>query len=156
MGNIDFSTEYIYSPDDIWNEGTYAITTDPGNVHRLAVSFRDHTNSKGYMMVVNGSIKKQTYFWKKFVPVKPDTIYILSGWVAHWSIENPAHLCFYINNNPISEFIVPYGAGEWHNFSFIWNSGGNREALIEICDSNILAPGNDFVLDDLYFSRVFQ
>ena len=51
-GNTGFSSDYTFSPGNIWDPATYDIVSDPNDSHNLATSFGDHTTGDGLMMVI--------------------------------------------------------------------------------------------------------
>ncbi len=161
-GNTGFTTGYGPGVGGAFglltNAGTYAITTNPHNVHNNFVNCVDHTpTGPGNMMVVNGSTVPNTQVWGQSVAVNPNTNYNFSTWVT--SVENitagnVSNLQFYINNVQIGPVFSPTLLGcDWQQFFETWNSGVSTTANISIVAQNI-SGNNDFALDDITFSSI--
>lgn len=161
-GNTGFTTGYGPGTGGTWgllsNASTYALTTNPHNVHNNFVNCADHTpTGPGNMMVVNGSTVPNTQVWGQVIGVNPNTNYNFSTWVtsvANISASDVAHLQFYINNVQIGPVFSPTLLGcDWQQFFETWNSGASTSASISIVAQNI-SGNNDFALDDITFSSV--
>jgi len=161
-GNTSFTTGYGPGTGGsfglLTNPSTYAITTNPHNVHNNFVNCVDHTpTGVGNMMVVNGSTVPNTQVWGQSVAVNPNTNYNFSTWVT--SVENitagnVSNLQFYINNVQIGPVFSPTLLGcDWQQFFETWNSGISTTANISIVAQNI-SGNNDFALDDITFSSI--
>ena len=154
-GAIGFTSEYAYSPADIWPEGTYAIVTDPYDLHALAHSFNDHTSGSGHMFAVNGSSVPGTIVWEETVSVIPNTTYDFAAYLATWQSTMytivPAELVFSINSSLLGDLTANTTPGVWDLFFTTWDSGSATSATIAIVDMNVSVGGNDFALDDMYF-----
>jgi gliding motility-associated-like protein len=156
-GNTGFTSDYIVGTGGTWgpisNPGTYLITTDATLAHSNFQSFADHSNS-GNMMVVNGSGTPNQSVWCQSIVVSPNTDYNFSTWVANCVTPVPL-LQFSINGSPLGGlFSPPAAVGLWTQFSAVWNSGSNANAVICIVNQNISPPGNDFALDDIFFQPI--
>jgi hypothetical protein len=152
-GNTGFSSDYTFSPGNIWGPGTYDIVTDPSNSHRLASSFGDHTTGSGNMMVVNGSTEAGLTLWFEPVPIDPGAYYTLSFWVASWFPTSPAFLDVLINGVSVGTVSPPGGdqVGTWTQFTANWLAGSADSATISIMGLNTEYGGNDFAIDDISF-----
>jgi len=64
-GNTGFTTQYVHNPSSIWNEGTYAVGTNPNAVHPNFGTWGDHTTGTGNYMIVNGSILPNRTIWQQ-------------------------------------------------------------------------------------------
>ncbi len=159
-GNTGFTTGYGPGVGGAFglltNAGTYAITTNPQNVHNNFVNCADHgTTGPGNMMVVNGSTTPNTQVWGQTIAVSPNMDYNFSTWVT--SVENVnaanvSHLQFYINGVQIGAVFSPTLTGcDWQQFFELWNSGAATSANISIVAQNI-SGNNDFAIDDISFS----
>ncbi len=156
--NTGFTSSYTYMPGpngSIYNEGTYAITTDASNNHPNFSCNQDHTTGSGYFMAVNGSGTPNTVVWEQTVSVTPNTDYEFSTWVMSLSPTSPAVLQFSINGVLLGE---PFNAASttcnWNMFFEDWNSGITNSATISIVNQNTAGNGNDFSLDDIKFRKV--
>lgn len=149
-GNTGFSSDYtngLY----IFEEQTYAITTNPSNNHSGATSYGDHTSGSGLMMAVNGSATAGDVIWGQTISVSAGTVYDFATYISSWSNENPAELDFSVNGFSIGGLDASSSTGIWELAFASWNSGANTTATIEIRNFNTNPSGNDFAIDDLYF-----
>lgn len=150
--NMGFTSDYIQNQSTIWNEGTYAITTDVNIQHPNLISLGH--GGVGSFMAVNGTGVANTEVWCEEITVIPNTLYDFSAWVTSTSPNNPAVLQFSVNGNLLS---TPFNASStvnsWNQFFATWNSGSNT--LVEICivNQNTILSGNDFGIDDISFHR---
>jgi gliding motility-associated-like protein len=155
-GNLGFTSQYLHNPTSLWNEGTYAVTNNPANVHPNFQPCSDHTGG-GQMMVVNGSSTPGENIWCQTVPVVPNTDYAFSAWVASVISASPAQLQFSINGQLVGNI---YNASSatciWEQFFEVWNSGNTGVATICIVNQNTQPSGNDFALDDISFSPLCE
>lgn len=137
------------------NAGTYAITTNPRNVHNNYSIFGDHTTGTGNMLVANGDTIPNVNLYCQTVAVVPNTNYVFSTWVASCVPSSPAVLQFIFNGIQVgANFSAPAIAATWSQFTQIWNSGSNTSATICILDQNILVSGNDFAIDDISMREI--
>jgi gliding motility-associated-like protein len=156
----NFITEYIPGTGGTWglisNAGQYAISTSPSNVHDNFIFCADHTSGSGNMMIANGASTGNTIVWEQTVTVTPNTNYIFSMWQS--SVENttaPSQLRLFINNDTVSALQVCSNTGcLWTQTSGVWNSGSNTSATLKIINFTLLESGNDFALDDIFFSPI--
>ena len=160
-GNTGFTSNYtngtVMGPWGLLsNPGQYAVTTNPNAVHVNFNTFGDHTTGAGNMLVCNGASNPNDIVWSQTITVVPNTNYNFSAWIA--SVENTtqanaAQMQFSINNNLIGAVTTaPLMSGLWSNFAVAWNSGTVTTAVITIVDQNVSSGGNDFALDDIFFS----
>lgn len=170
-GNSGFTSEYTYryvGQNGLGNpccgvlsaEGTYAVNTNPRNVHTNFSSFGDHTSGSGQMFIVNGSPTNNVIAWTQNIPVIANTDYVFSVWVTSASPANPAQLQFSINGNQLGTTIIPAGTadGTWQYFTTTWNSGNvsGNNIPIALVNKNTVANGNDFAIDDIVFAPVYR
>ena len=153
-GNTGFYSEYSYSPGNYWPEGVYGIDTNPQNGHGLFSSFGDHTYGEGRMMVVNGTGTENTVVWGQGgIAVAQNTDYTFSFWLGSAYPTSPAILATRINGMWQSPDANANGdTPGWTQFSYVWNSGLNTSATVELINRNLEFSGNDFVLDDISLS----
>lgn len=154
QGNTGFSSDYTYSPNDLFPEATYAVLADPNTAHSAFVG-SDHTSGTGLFMACNGSGTLGDLVWCSTVQVIPNTNYNFSTWISSLVTNNPAQLQFTINGVPIGPTIIaPNAQNVWEQFFAIWNSGSNTTANICITNLNTATGGNDFGLDDIVFETI--
>ncbi|RZA00582.1 MAG: hypothetical protein EOP47_13560 [Sphingobacteriaceae bacterium] len=170
-GNTGFTSQYTYryvGQNGLGNpccgvlsaEGTYAVDSNPRNVHTNFSSFTDHTNGSGNMLIVNGSPTNNVTVWTQNIPIIANTDYVFSVWVTSASPANPAQLQFSINGSQLGTTIIPAAVanGTWQYFTTTWNSGNVSGLSIPIAlvNKNIVANGNDFAIDDIVFAPVYR
>ncbi len=154
-GNTGFSSEYTYNATTIWNEGTYAVTTDANLVHANLIGLGH--GGTGNFMAINGTGTLNEEVWCQDVVVEPNTNYDFSTWVSSISPINPASLQFSIDGDPLGAvFNAPATTGNWIQFNATWFSG--TATTIEICitNQNTNLNGNDFGIDDIEFIAYCQ
>lgn len=170
-GNTGFTSQYTYRqvgqnvPGNpccgvLSAEGTYAVDTNPRNVHTNFSSFGDHTSGSGQMLIVNGSPTNNLTVWTQNITVIANTDYVFSVWVTSASPANPAQLQFSINGSQLGTTIVPAAVadGTWQYFTTTWNSGNTsgNNIPIALVNKNTVANGNDFAIDDIVFAPVYR
>lgn len=154
QGNTGFTSGYLYSPGNLWAEGTYDVVSNPQSVHANFNPCPGHGGS-GQMMVVNGAGTPGIDVWCTSVPVTPNTEYVFSVWGASVLPTSPAILQFSINNSLLgSSFTLPGTSCVWRQFFATWNSGSSSSADICLVNQNTILSGNDFAIDDILFSEV--
>lgn len=171
-GNSGFSSAYTYvnnttnpppSGCTTWGllscPGYYTITTNPSLGHNNFSSFGDHTTGSGNMLVCNGATNANIAVWCQTIPVIPNTTYNFSAWVSNVdpfsSSTSLADLRFQVNSVQIgTQFSPVLSTGVWTQFNATWNSGSNTSANICIMNQSLVGGGNDFAIDDIYFSPI--
>lgn len=158
-GNGGFTTSYTYMPDlpgvqnELWNEGTYTVVSNPNFVHSNFSPCTDHGGG-GDMMVVNGAASLQQV-WCQTISVTPNTDYIFEAYATSVEPSSPAILQFAIDGVLLgSPFGLGGGTCNWQQFYATWNSGGSTNVQICITNQNTAASGNDFALDDIFFGEL--
>lgn len=152
-GYTGFSSGYSFISSGICQQpGTFGLRTNPQSFNPNYGLFGDHTTGTGYMMLVDGSPTANTTVWQETVTVSPNTPYSFSCWAAPSYAANYPTLHFTVNSAALgSDLTLSGSAGNWQEFSSIWNSGAATSALIRIVDTSTVwnAYGNDFALDDI-------
>jgi gliding motility-associated-like protein len=160
------STSYTYSSADFPNDGSYTIentTNTPGTWWTTT----DHTgNAGGYMMVVNASVSKTDYFYKREVDgLCGGTKYQFSAWVGNLLKSrdlSPPNITFSIEKLD-GTVIQSYTTGtialqtsgfKWIQYPFDFTLPADvSDIVIKMTNnSNGGAPANDLALDDITFS----
>jgi gliding motility-associated-like protein len=157
LGNVDFTSEYIYDPASIWDPGTYAVVSDAGDVHPNFFCSSDHTSGNGLMMCVNGASTPNVEVWTtELQNIDANAEYEFGTWVSSLSPISPAVLQFRINDELLgSPFNASFLPCSWNQFFEEWESGDTTKATISIINQNTASNGNDFSLDDISFAEVF-
>lgn len=152
QGNTGFTSDYTQAFPNIL-EAQYWVDNNPTAWNGGLNACTEHTSGTGKMMMVNGSATIGAKVWSQTVNITPNTNYVFSVWVQSLAALNPANLRFSINNlvlgNNISAGAV---ACQWSSFYTVWNSGNSSTAVITIVNNNTVAAGNDFAIDDIFFS----
>ncbi|MBX7093925.1 MAG: gliding motility-associated C-terminal domain-containing protein, partial [Flavobacteriales bacterium] len=152
-GNTGFNSDYIFT-NNTQPEGTYYVATDASISHPSFVG-SDHTTGTGNFMIVNGSGTPNSSVWCQTISVQPNTDYVFSTWVSTLAPGSPALLQFSINGTALgTPFQAPAGTNQWIEFYTTWNSGASTTAVICIVNQNTTLGGNDFGLDDIFFSAI--
>ncbi|HOZ70212.1 MAG TPA: gliding motility-associated C-terminal domain-containing protein [Chitinophagaceae bacterium] len=152
LGNTGFTSQYFYTANNT-TEGEYYVGNNPSSWYFAHFGCGDHTTGTGNMLLVNGSPQPDAEVWKTTVTVSPNTNYTFSTWICSISVPNPAKLAFSINGNAIGGLITASQPScNWFQFYTTWNSGNATSAVISIINKNTILFGNDFALDDIFFS----
>ncbi|NLA23436.1 MAG: hypothetical protein GX879_00560, partial [Bacteroidales bacterium] len=153
LGNVGFYSDYNYS-SNLVPEGNYMIGGNPRDYHSNFATCNDHTpGNPSMMMVVNGAPTANQKIWCQDVAVIPNTDYVFSTWLTSVHPTNPAILQFSINGELLgSPFAATATTCQWNQFYATWNSGSETMITICIVNQNTIAAGNDFAIDDIFFS----
>ena len=159
QGDYWFYSDYIYySPGTVpasGVQGAYGIVTNPSSWFTPFSPCPDHTAGTGTrnMLVADGSTTGTTKVWYPPAPITviPGKNYTFSYFLAAVVTGGPAKLEVLINNVSIGPVAsAPGSPCVWEEHSYIWNSGTNTTATINIIDRETFG-NNDFAIDDLYF-----
>lgn len=154
LGNTGFNSDYIYSTSSN-AEGQYWIGATPSAWQPNFANCSDHTSGSGNMMVINGATVANKKIWSQIISVTPNTDYQFSLWTSSLESASPAVLHFLINNADLGNSMqLSTTSCQWKRYSVRWNSGNNTIANIAILDSNLIASGNSFAIDDVFFGEV--
>jgi hypothetical protein len=150
----------VSNPYNAWNESTYAVGANSDLYHDLWANVPAPGGSGIYLIVngnsldgdpaVTGSLPLTV--WEQTVTVTPDTLYEFSALAANIYGANPATLDFYANSVLLGPAFTVGAAGttgDWNPFSAIWYSGSSTSVVLKIVDTNFIASGNDFGVDDI-------
>lgn len=162
QGNTGFVSDYTYvapTIDALFLTGLYTITDDIGKVHSMhPLGGYDHTygDGRGHSMAFNGGNDPSKRVWTITIDnITPNTTYVFSAWVMAWADGNLAQLQFSVNGEVLGGVVSPSG-GEymWTQLYTYWNSGNATNATITLLDFQTAGGGNDFAIDDIFFSEV--
>lgn len=157
QGNVGFTSDYLYSPNNLVPEGVYAITTNPSIQHSGFAPCGDHTSGSGNMMAVNGAGIPNQRVWCQTVNVNPNTDYVFITWATSLHPSSPAILQFSANNILLgNSFQLSPVSCQWAQFYAVWNSGNASSANFCIVNQNTVLGGNDFALDDIFLAEVCE
>ncbi|WP_428327507.1 gliding motility-associated C-terminal domain-containing protein [Mucilaginibacter sp.] len=160
------TTSYSYTSADFPNDGSYTIETTT-NTPNTWWTTTDHTgNTGGYMMVVNASLSKTDYFYKREVDnLCGGTTYQFSAWIGNllrYNDISPPNITFSIETTD-GTVIQSYTTGsiarqtsgfKWIQFPFNFTLPATVSNIIIKMTNNSSggAPANDLALDDITFS----
>ncbi|PZX17227.1 OmpA family protein [Breznakibacter xylanolyticus] len=146
--NKSFASDYLYHKSE--GAGHYSIVTD------AAIFSNEYFRGKGdgFFMAVDGAAGVNKTVWKQLINVKKNTNYFFSCWVNTLNVSTgpPAVLQFSINGKLLDKpFHCPNQLHKWEQFSVLWNSGNEENAVVRIVSQNPHLHGNDFGLDCIKF-----
>ena len=152
LGNVGFTTDYIFSKGDIGGAQWYDVLNNPAQGRPRDInppSYTDHTSGKGLMMAANGAVSPNKVVWAQTVDVVPGKSYDFSMWISSWYAGNPAKLDIQFNGVSIGAPVAPSSVGPWAQFKTVWNSGASNQVVIKIIETGRADIGSDFALDDI-------
>jgi len=154
LGNTGFTSTYKQATPNV-TEGQYFVGKNPKNWNVNFDNCVDHTTGNGNFMLVNGAPIANEIVWSQTINVVPNTNYAFSTWIENLATLNPAVVQFAINGVQLGNTISAGGTScQWKQFYTTWNSGISTTATISIINKNLIKDGNDFALDDIFFSQV--
>ncbi|WP_162276896.1 gliding motility-associated C-terminal domain-containing protein [Mucilaginibacter pedocola] len=159
------TTSYTYSSNDFPSDGSYTIENTTAGAGNVWWSGTDHTgNTGGYMMVVNASVSKTDYFYKRTVhALCSNTKYQFSAWVVNLLRSrdiSPPNITFSIETTggtTIQSFntgdISLKSSYQWVQYAFNFTlPAGVSDVVIKMSNNSAGgAPANDLAIDDIVF-----
>ena len=159
-GTDGFSSDYVYVSEAgnyaLVEEGRYTIGTSPRDYHIDFIVHGDHTTGTGNMLIVNGSIDNSKYVWKKKFNVQKGMSYEFSAWFLNVCMSNVLDknmIEYNINGIPITGAYDITENG-WDRFIGTFTATETGSIEIKIRSQSSEAGGNDFAIDDIYFSHL--
>ncbi len=156
FGNYGFESEYTYTPVSTFAQGYYAIFTNPLEFNIGFVDCVDHSSSSdGLMMVIDGATNEDVDVWCQTVDVFPGRNYSFSAWITNIFQPDPSQ--FQLSVNGVQQGAIYQIDAElcnWQLFSENWYSSNNTQANICITNPNTISFGNDFAIDDIFFTMI--
>lgn len=162
LGNVQFNSDYTFSPLNNNVEGQYTVGTNPFQWNPFLISTGDHTSGSGNNMFVgNGAPINQKVWFSSEIAVTPRTDYFFEAWVMNVCCNpnfgqsnptqavNPAVLSFYANDILLGTRSTN-NLGIWEGLSTTWNSETSTQVTLVLRNANLGATGNDFVIDDIF------
>jgi hypothetical protein len=160
-GNSSFASDYVFAPLSNTTEAQYTVRANPSPWNQFFISAADHTpDANGLMFVGNGSpIPGQQVWVASGIPVVQNQAYFFEAFVMNVccipsfgggpSAVNPAILSFYANDVLLGTRSTGL-LGVWEGLSTQWNSGASTTVTLKLLNSNTVARGNDFAVDDVF------
>jgi len=154
-GNTGFRSDYLYSTSGCSYRQYMVIDDSKDAAPRYFFSMADHTTGAGNMMVVDGGSRKGDAVFEDTVNVVAGEKYSFSVWMAsiHLQYQNPPYLRFMVNDEPLGVLDAD-SLPVWRQFYTIWEADVSGEVIVRIENENTESQGNDFVLDDIQFSKI--
>jgi len=154
-GTSGFFSDYGYSTSNTSGaQFAYGVVDNPKSWFTDFIVSKDHSGI-GKMLVADGATTPNKVIWSQSLPVEINHLYTFSFWAQNLVANSPAQFQVLINGTAIivSPISATNGATSgWTQVIGTWNSNSETIATIKIIDSNIIASGNDFALDDISFS----
>lgn len=153
-GNSGFTSQYTYSPGDLFPADTYDVASDPNADNGAWPSISAAPgNGSSNMLIVNGGNVGTNIVWSEAVLVTPNTNYDFSTYLANLYYASPATLEFSANGNALgTTFTAGPNVGSWEQFFATFNSGANSSVTLSLVDTNTAGYGNDFAMDSVCFA----
>jgi hypothetical protein len=144
--------------------GFYGRTTDPALMNSTYNSGGDHTTGTGNMMVFDGSLLSNRFFWTTgntggaIGGFTTGTTYIFSFWIKSVSDEVTSDDAtrasigiFFVNANNINpsnqNFLAPLPSEGWVNIQYSFVAAADN-VMVRLKTNNPGPIGNDFAIDD--------
>lgn len=151
-GNTGFTTSYTNNQSSIWNEGTYAVGTNPNAVHPNFGSWGDHTTGSGNYMMVNGATSGTRNLWTQSVAFPPGIQVTIDFWMLTMATP-PGSLRLQVNGAVVGPiFTTPNSVGTWQNYSATFTSSTTGNTQVRLLTLSNASSGNDFGLDDIRYT----
>jgi gliding motility-associated-like protein len=151
------------------NPGFYARTTNPALMNATYNASGDHTTGTGNMMVFDGSLLSNRFFWTTgntggaIGGFTAGTTYVFSFWIK--SVSNAVTSddatrasigIFFVNANNINpanqNFLAPLPSEGWVNVQYSFVATANN-AMVRLKTNTPGPVGNDFAVDDFSISE---
>lgn len=144
--------------------GFYARTTNPVLMNSTYISGGDHTSGTGNMLIVDGSLLSNRFFWTTgstggaIGGFTAGTTYTFSFWIRSVSNEvtddastRASIGLFFVNANSINpanqNFLAPLPSEGWVNVQYSFVAAANN-VMVRLKTNNPGPIGNDFAVDD--------
>ncbi len=149
-GFSGFTSEYIFNPGtnlDGLGQGWFNIDVQSPNL------WTNCSSPDGLMMVMNAATVTNVNVYCTDVSINPNSTYIFSADVMN--INNPPPILqFSINGDLLGSSFTGGSPCAVEQFYETWQSESNSTATICVVNQNTAASGNDFALDNIFFSEL--
>ncbi|MFD0779022.1 hypothetical protein ACFQZF_11565 [Flavobacterium myungsuense] len=153
--NSGFYSDFINTPLSAnLTQFDYGITTNPNLWNPAFITSTDRSGT-GKMFVAKGATFANKTIWSQTVLVDKSKSYTFEFYAQNLVATSVATFRVLINGVPIT--ITPLSAANsgfsgWTRIFGTWSSGTATTAKIQIINTNISLPGNDFAIDDISFA----
>lgn len=153
----------INPPNGTGTPGFYTRTTDPFLMNSTYISGGDHTTGTGNMLVFDGSLLSNRFFWTTgntggaIGGFTAGTTYTFSFWIKSVSNEvaddetRASIGIFFVNANNINpvnqNFLAPLPADGWINVQYSFVATADN-VMVRLKTNNPGPVGHDFAVDD--------
>lgn len=152
-------TDYHYLGVAFPEDGYYTLSKLSGKAWGNA-TLVDHTNGKGYFMIVNASYGKDEFYRERVTGLVPGLHYTLSAYIANLSPAEALkpNVLFGISDATTGALLGSLSTGEinntaWQQYSFTFVAT-TTAADILLSNNAIGGAGNDLALDDIAFAPI--
>ena len=156
-GNTGFYSTYFYhlgQGKTLYDEGVYAIISNPKTYHTNFSACTNHTPGGSLMDVINGAGTAGVSVWRQSVNVLPNAYYQFTYYLTNVHPDAPSILQLYVNGVAAGpKYTADPGTCSWKKFIYNWYSGTNTTAELSLINQNTALSGNDFAIDDLVFQQ---
>lgn len=114
----------------------------------------DPTGGNGNVFAADAATVASTTVWSETVSVAPNTNYAFSFYGVELSNPCCSNATLQPSVNGVNGTTLDTTAAWQQSASFVWNSGANTSATLQLLDTNTSGGFNDFAIDDLSFSAV--
>jgi hypothetical protein len=164
QGNVNFGSDYAYATNNT-AEGQYTVGTNGQAFNGALVTAGDHTSGSSQMFIGNGKATPDRVWFTTTISVQPNTSYYFEAFVMNLCCtqqsgigdgvnpEGPSVLSFYANGQLLGTR-TSSKLGVWEGLTTSWNSGSSTTVDLKLVNSNTVALGNDFAVDDVYLGTV--
>jgi hypothetical protein len=164
QGNTLFGSDYAFATNNT-AEGQYTIGTNGQAFNGALVSAGDHTTGSSLMFIGNGKSTPDRVWFISTITVQPNTSYYFEAFVMNLCCTQasgvgdgvnpvgPSVLSFYANGQLLGTRSSTK-LGTWEGLSTTWNSGSATTVDLQLVNSNTVALGNDFAVDDVYLGTI--
>ncbi len=154
LGATGFYSAYEDHTDDpafnrLDGGGRYMVRHTPQEGHPNWPTYGDHTSGGGLMFLANGATDQRVAWTQTDIPVLPGRDYTFTYYLSSWGTASPARIETNINGQVLGTVTQPTTLPSWLPVSYVWNSGTNTSATIQLRDLETAWVGNDFMLDDI-------
>jgi hypothetical protein len=164
LGNTLFGSDYSYATTNTV-EGEYTVGTSGQAFNGALVDAGDHTSGTGLMFIGNGKATPDRVWFTSSISVQPNTTYYFEAFVMNLCCTaqsgvgdgvnpvGPSVLSFYANGQLLGTR-TSAKLGVWEGLTTNWDSGSATTVDLKLVNSNTVALGNDFAVDDVYLGTV--
>lgn len=152
-------TDYHYLASGFVQDGYYTLAKTTGTSWG-AQNLVDHTNGKGYFMIVNASYGLDEFYRERVTGLVPGLKYTLSAYIANISPTAPLrpNVLFGISDAGTGALLGSLSTGDitnstWQQYSFTFVAT-TATADIFLSNNGLGGVGNDLALDDIAFSPI--